>query len=51
MGRNEALYQEAVNYIPGGVNSPVRAFGSIGSCPRFIARAEGSLLWDEEGRE
>ena len=51
MGRNEALYQEAVNYIPGGVNSPVRAFGSIGSCPRFIARAEGRLLWDEEGRE
>ena len=45
------MYQEAVNYIPGGVNSPVRAFGSIGSCPRFIARAEGSLLWDEEGRE
>ena len=34
--KSEALFQEAVQYIPGGVNSPVRAFGSIGSTPRVI---------------
>lgn len=49
--RNEQLMAEAVKYIPGGVNSPVRAFGSIGSCPRFIKRADGALLWDEEEQE
>lgn len=49
--RNEQLMAEAVKYIPGGVNSPVRAFGSIGSCPRFIKRADGALLWDEDGQE
>lgn len=51
MTRNERLMEEAVTYIPGGVNSPVRAFGSIGSCPRFIKRADGALLWDEDGKE
>lgn len=49
--KNEQLMAEAVKYIPGGVNSPVRAFGSIGSCPRFIKRADGALLWDEEEQE
>ena len=38
--KSEALFQEAVQYIPGGVNSPVRAFGSIGSTPRFIKKAD-----------
>lgn len=36
--KSEALFKEAVQYIPGGVNSPVRAFGSIGSTPRFIKK-------------
>ncbi len=51
MTNSEKLFAEAVNYIPGGVNSPVRAFGSIGSTPRMIKRAEGSKLYDEDGRE
>lgn len=46
---SEELFKEAVAYMPGGVNSPVRAFGSIGSVPRFIARADGAYLWDEDG--
>lgn len=51
MTNSEKIFAEAVNYIPGGVNSPVRAFGSIGSTPRMIKRAEGSKLYDEDGRE
>lgn len=49
--RSEALFKEAVNYIPGGVNSPVRAFGSIGSVPRFISKADKACMWDEDGNE
>lgn len=45
---SEKLFQEAVKYIPGGVNSPVRAFGSIGSTPRFIKAADGVYLYDED---
>jgi glutamate-1-semialdehyde 2,1-aminomutase len=45
------LFAAAQRVIPGGVNSPVRAFGSVGSQPLFIARGEGSRLWDVEGRE
>lgn len=45
---SEKLFQKAVKYIPGGVNSPVRAFGSIGSTPRFIKAAEGVYLYDED---
>lgn len=45
---SENLFKEAVKVIPGGVNSPVRAFGSIGSTPRFIKRAEGVYLYDED---
>ena len=51
MTNSEKIFAEAVKYIPGGVNSPVRAFGSIGSFPRIIARADGAKLYDEEGRE
>ena len=51
MTNSEKIFAEAVNYIPGGVNSPVRAFGSIGSTPRMIRRADGSKLYDEDGRE
>jgi glutamate-1-semialdehyde 2,1-aminomutase len=47
--RSEALFQRAVDLIPGGVNSPVRAFRAVGGHPLFIARAEGSRLWDVDG--
>lgn len=42
-------FNEAKQVIPGGVNSPVRAFGSVGGTPRFIARGEGAYLYDEDG--
>jgi glutamate-1-semialdehyde 2,1-aminomutase len=48
---SQSLYEEAVNYMPGGVNSPVRAFKSVASTPVFISRASGSRLYDVEGRE
>ncbi len=50
MSKSEQLFQQAVNYIPGGVNSPVRAFQSVGGTPPFITRAKGSVLYDEDGR-
>lgn len=50
MSRNESLFNRAQAVIPGGVNSPVRAFGSVGGNPRFIARAEGSRMWDADGK-
>lgn len=49
MTKSESLFKEAVNYIPGGVNSPVRAFGSIGEAPRFIERADGAYMVDVDG--
>jgi len=48
--RNEALFARAQNSIPGGVNSPVRAFRSVGGTPRFIARGQGPYIWDADGR-
>jgi len=52
MGRmNEFLFEEAKKYIPGGVNSPVRAFLAVDSTPFFVARAAGSKVYDTEGRE
>jgi glutamate-1-semialdehyde 2,1-aminomutase len=48
--RNETLFQRAQRTIPGGVNSPVRAFRSVGGTPRFIARAEGARMWDADGK-
>ena len=48
---SQSLYEEAVKYIPGGVNSPVRAFKSVASTPVFIQRASGSKIYDVEGRE
>lgn len=51
MTRSEKLFEEAVKYIPGGVNSPVRAFGSVGLTPRFITRADGSHMYDADGRD
>ena len=47
---NEELFARAQRVIPGGVNSPVRGFGSVGGTPYFVARAEGPHVWDVEGR-
>jgi glutamate-1-semialdehyde 2,1-aminomutase len=47
---NESLFERAQRVIPGGVNSPVRAFGAVGGTPRFLERAAGAYLWDVEGR-
>ena len=46
MGRSEELFERAVKRIPGGVNSPVRAYGAIGMAPRFIKRADGCHIYD-----
>ncbi len=46
---NAQLFERAQRSIPGGVNSPVRAFRAVGGTPRFIARAEGAYMWDAEG--
>ncbi|MFC5428388.1 glutamate-1-semialdehyde 2,1-aminomutase [Paraburkholderia denitrificans] len=48
--RNQALFERAQQTIPGGVNSPVRAFRSVGGTPRFVERAEGPYFWDADGR-
>jgi glutamate-1-semialdehyde 2,1-aminomutase len=47
---NAQLFERAQRVIPGGVNSPVRAFRAVGGTPRFIARAEGAYMFDAEGR-
>jgi len=47
---NESLFAKAQQFIPAGVNSPVRAFRAVGGAPRFIARGEGATMWDTEGR-
>ncbi len=51
MTANDDLFARAQRVIPGGVNSPVRAFGSVGGTPYFVARAEGAHVWDVEGRQ
>jgi glutamate-1-semialdehyde 2,1-aminomutase len=48
---SKELFEEAKQYIPGGVNSPVRAFGSVGGAPVFISRADGPYLYDSEGKQ
>jgi glutamate-1-semialdehyde 2,1-aminomutase len=48
---NDELFKRAGDAIPGGVNSPVRAFRSVGGTPYFVARAEGAFVWDVEGRK
>lgn len=50
MSTNEELFRRAQAVIPGGVNSPVRAFRAVGGSPRFIARAQGPYMFDAEGR-
>ena len=44
MNRNQQLFEQAKQIIPGGVNSPVRAFGSVGGVPRFIKKAAGAYV-------
>jgi glutamate-1-semialdehyde 2,1-aminomutase len=51
MSRSEDLFKRGQEVIPGGVNSPVRAFRSVGGTPRFIASAKGSRLYDVDGNE
>jgi glutamate-1-semialdehyde 2,1-aminomutase len=48
--RSEELFERAARVIPGGVNSPVRAFGAVGGSPRFVARGEGPWIEDVDGR-
>jgi glutamate-1-semialdehyde 2,1-aminomutase len=50
MTRSEQLFAQAARVIPGGVNSPVRAFKAVGGSPIFIERAEGAYLWDADGK-
>ena len=49
--KSAAAFSEAQQYIPGGVNSPARAFGAVGGGPRFFARGEGARVWDIDGNE
>ena len=48
---SEKLFAEALKYIPGGVNSPVRAFRAVGGQPFFVNRAQGARVWDVDGNE
>ncbi len=50
MGKNEVLFERAQKTIPGGVNSPVRAFRQVGGVPRFVQKALGPYFWDAEDR-
>lgn len=51
MSKSELLFEKAVNYIPGGVNSPVRAYQSVDSYPRFIHKADGAYVYDEDNNK
>ncbi len=51
MDRNHTLFEQSQKVIPGGVNSPVRAFKSVGGVPRFFTRGAGARVWDADGRE
>lgn len=51
MSVSEELFERAVKVIPGGVNSPVRAYGAIGIAPRFIDRADGCYIYDADGNQ
>ncbi|MBZ0096255.1 MAG: glutamate-1-semialdehyde 2,1-aminomutase [Sulfuricella sp.] len=48
--RNQQLFEKSLQFIPGGVNSPVRAFGSVGGTPLFFKRGAGATVWDEDGQ-
>jgi glutamate-1-semialdehyde 2,1-aminomutase len=49
--RSKKLYEQALNYFPGGVNSPVRAFRSVEGSPLFISRGDGCFIWDADGNK
>jgi glutamate-1-semialdehyde 2,1-aminomutase len=49
--KSSQLFEKAKNYFPGGVNSPVRAFRSVGGTPLFIEKGKGSHIWDADGKE
>ena len=49
--KSKKLFAEALKYIPGGVNSPVRAFRAVGGAPFFVAKANGARVWDVDGNE
>ena len=51
MTKSSELFVRAQNRIPGGVNSPVRAFRNVGGDPFFVARGEGARIWDVDGNE
>ncbi len=51
MDRSEALFERAKKVLPGGVNSPVRAYRAVGLTTRFITRADGAYIWDEDGNK
>ena len=48
---NALLFERAKRSIPGGVNSPVRAFKAVGGTPRFVQRAQGAYFWDANGKQ
>lgn len=50
MTRSEKLFNQAKQLMPGGVNSPVRAFQGVGGTPKFIAKAQGEFIWDADGK-
>ena len=49
--KSEKLFSEAQQYIPGGVNSPVRSFRAVGGTPAFLERGQGPRVWDVDGNE
>ncbi len=51
MDHNQQLFERAQKVIPGGVNSPVRAFRAVGGTPRFVQRAQGAYFWDANGKK
>ena len=51
LDESKILYDRSREVFPGGVNSPVRAFGSVGGTPVFVKRANGSHIYDEDGNE
>ena len=51
INKSEQLFEEAKKYIPGGVNSPVRAFKSVGGTPRFMEKGAGSKMFDVDGNK
>ncbi|MBN9127457.1 MAG: aminotransferase class III-fold pyridoxal phosphate-dependent enzyme, partial [Nitrosospira sp.] len=50
ISRNQQLFELSQKYIPGGVNSPVRAFKSVGGTPVFFRRGQGAYVWDADNR-